>query len=113
MSTELDELMIQKPALFTQTREFRIFIEPYITTLRNNPDTEKIPVSSELKHLHSFSLESLLLSKGYSLEDIWIIQRMNGIECSHRLDNTKDHLLAPNRNQLENLKSVFKNKNSK
>lgn len=113
MSKKLLELMIPKPNLFTQTKEFRVFMEPYIATLRNHPDTEKIPLPPELKHLHKFSLESLLLSQNRDLEDMWLIQRINSIECSHRLDPTLDVLLVPNQGQLTELKQVFVNKMNK
>lgn len=113
MSTALKNLMVSGPPLFTQTRDFRIFMEPFIPILRNFEESEKLELTPELKHLHDFSLESLLLDKGLSLEDIHIIQRVNGIECSHRLDNSKEFLIIPSADRLSTLKAVYKNKMKK
>lgn len=113
MSTVLNEMLVQSPTLFTQSREFRIFMEPYIPQLKNHPDTVKVDLSAETRVLYNFSLESLLLSRGIGLEDIWIVQRMNKIEYSHKLDPTMTHILIPNPNQLAEYKSIFNNRMGK
>lgn len=113
MSSDLTEMMTTQPPLFTQSRHFRIFLEPFVPSLREHPDTTKTTLTPEIKHLHNFSLESLLLSKGLTLEDIHIIQRMNNIDDSHRLDPSLDFLLIPSFNQLNDIKSIYKNKITK
>lgn len=113
MSTTLNEMLVTSPTLFTQTKDFKIFMEPFIPQLRNHPDTQRVELTAETKHLYNFSLETLLLSKRIPLEDIWIIMRMNGIEYSHKLDTTLTHLLLPNINQLAEYKGIYKNRLNK
>lgn len=85
-------------------------MEPFIPQLRNHPDTVKVELSAETRALYNFSLETLLMSKGIGLEDIWIVQRINGIEYSHKLDSTMTHILIPNPSQLSEYKSIYKNR---
>lgn len=113
MSAKLNEMMISTPPIFTQSREFRTFIEPYIPMLRNHPEVIKLPLNGEIRYLYNFSLESYLLSKGLDLEDIAIIQRINNIEYSHTIDPSKDFIVIPSESQLYELKSIFKNRQNK
>lgn len=113
MSTALNEMLVTRPVLFTQTRGFRIFMEPFMPQLRNHPNTQRIELSAETRMLYNFSLETLLMSKGIDVEDMWVIMRMNGIEYSHKLDPTITHLLIPDPSQLSEYKGIYKNRLNK
>lgn len=113
MSDKLNHMLIPRPAAFTQTRDFKIFIEPYINYLKTHESTITVDISGEIRHLYNFSLESFLISRNVGIEDIYIIMRMNGIDDSHNLDPTMDMLLIPNSAQLNELKSIYKNRLNK
>lgn len=113
MSDALNQMIIPRPAGFTQTRNFRIFIEPYINYLKNHDSTVTIDMSGEIKHLYNFSLESFLISRGLGIEDMHIIMRMNNIDDSHKLDPTMTTLMIPSSNALSELKSIYKNRLNK
>lgn len=110
MSVELKEMIRRSPTLFTQSRAFRIFIEPFIHLLRTHPETIRIDMSSEQKYLYNFSIESFLLSQGLSLEDLYVIMRMNNLEDTHRIDHSIHSLLLPNPTVLGEYKSFYLNK---
>lgn len=110
MSNLLDSMMVKSPEIYTQSREFRIFMEPFITVMISDPGTIHVAFTPELRHLYAFTLNTFLLSKGIPVEDHYIVYRMNNIDDVHRLDPTMDTLMIPSIDSLNMYKALYLNK---
>jgi hypothetical protein len=108
MPSSIDVMMVNSPADYTTTDEYKAFIESIIPTLRADSSTTSLTVPTETGYLYRYDLTGFLLEQKVPLEDHLVIIRLNDLNGPQDLDEHTTRLMVPDQAFLNQLKQVYR-----
>lgn len=107
MANSLTGILGYAPRDFTQTTRYRANVDSLRTYFKEHPKSEIVTVTPEEAYLFRGDLTGLLLSKGFPLEDHYLIMRVNDLTSIHSVDASLTTLLIPAADVINQFKSVY------
>lgn len=108
--SEIDKLLVQQPAEYTLTEDYRAYMESMLVVLRNANSTTKLNIDPEKGYLYRGDFSSFLLDNDVPLEDHRLIMRVNGMNSIMDFDESVSTLLIPDQNLISQLKQLYRSR---
>lgn len=107
MSNSIDNLMIEPPPIYTQSEEYRSFVERTLPILRHSSKNIQLSFTKEQLYLYKGDLTKLLVDAGIPVEDHYLVARLNGIRSMFFELDQFDTLTIPDPSMLQQIKGRF------
>ncbi|MGG4591763.1 hypothetical protein ACLPJK_26250 [Pseudomonas aeruginosa] len=108
MGTAIDQRMIPAGDDFYYTQDFAVFVESYLTHLRNHETTTRVDVARQDAWVYRYNLHFYLLDRGIAFNRHHLILRMNNFTTPRDFNENTTSLLLPDDSYVSSLVRIYR-----